>query len=92
MILVTETKLLPDDQTYEFFEIIGYTSYRKDRGNVRGGGVIIFVCDNLTSKLEINDIWLRNESVVCRVIYGKKFTLVACIYCPPDSSLDINHQ
>ena len=62
-------------------------SYRRDRGAVEdGGGVIILVKSPLVSEQICSQLWTNLELVVCRLHFGSKTVIVACIYRPPEST------
>ena len=70
-----------------YFQVRGYSEFRKDRGDSRAGGVIIFVHNSISSEIVLNDIWQDNETVTCKIRYGNKSLLVSCIYRPPGPNL-----
>ena len=84
IILITETKLNPNDQVSEYFKIAKYNYIRKDRVARGGGGVIIFTKEGLNCEeiklVSLNDI----EMIVFKVIFQQKTLVCACIYRPPE--------
>ena len=81
ILIVAETKLdssFPDAQ----FKVDGYNLYRKDR-NSHGGGVIIYINSNITSRqrpdLEFNEI----ESISVELCTDKTKWLLLGAYKPP---------
>ncbi|CAH2107460.1 unnamed protein product [Euphydryas editha] len=82
LIILTETWLKSDDEAKRF-RISGYTHYYNNRTNARGGGISIFVNNNLKHNLVegecLNDnhflwIYLRNFSLNVGAIYRKPDT------------------
>ena len=64
VILVTETKLCPSDDSSEYFGYSNYVLYRKDRENVDGGGgVAILVRSDLVSEPFFENSWNNTEVV-----------------------------
>ena len=78
IICITETWLYDSILNTEIFPH-NYTIYRRDRGS-RGGGVIIAISDNLTSKIVFCHTSL--ESIAVEVDISPK-TLIVCMYVPP---------
>ena len=85
---VCETKLLFSDLTQDCFRVSDYNIYRIDRpaGN-GGGGVAILVLNSLHSEIISNVICNRVECVVCKIKYGTRYLIAACIYRPPTPNL-----
>jgi hypothetical protein len=78
-------------------EVNGYQLFAKDREQIKGGGVAIYVRDDLICS-ELNLSMVRNgklvEQVWCSVNLNKERVIVGCIYRPPtarrESSIAIN--
>jgi len=70
----------------------GYQTFRKDRTNKKGGGVMLFVSNCL--KCELLDLPSYNlESVCCKIVLEEKETLlIVVIYRPPDCDKTIDEQ
>ena len=82
IVLITETKLLPEHVVTEYMHCTGYTVFRKDRGTGRGGGVLIMVQNTLSAVQLFEDSWNGIEAVVCQLRIGKKLMSLACIGHP----------
>ena len=86
MLVVQETKIdnsFPEAQ----FQIPGYTkAYRKDR-NIHGGGILVYVRDNIPSK-EVNtfEIEGNTEGIFIELNIRKSKWLLLATYKPPDIS------
>jgi hypothetical protein len=94
IIAVTETWLTDEILTSEF-SVEGYTLLRKDRKDLvktRGGGVAIYVKDeiNVTERDDLS-VQLFPESVWCELEFKGEKTLLGVCYRPPDS-LTVNNE
>ena len=77
------------------FEVSGFTMYRRDRKGIKkGGGVMVFVNDELTHKRrtdledsELEAVWLE----VCSFKF-KRSTLFAAIYRPPSHAKEMDEN
>ena len=78
IICITETWLHDSILNTEIFSH-NYTIYRRDRGS-RGGGIVIAISDNLTSKIVLCHISL--ESIAVEIDISPK-TLIVCMYGSP---------
>ena len=95
IIFLTETKLGPADLTSDYFNIEGFTAYRKDRiaiGDGPGGGIIILVKDTIVSEQIHNPIWEHIEMITCILRFGGKSVLASCVYRPPSSTYRYSHK
>ena len=91
---ITETWLTEEILTSEICPE-GYTLYRKDRKDLvktRGGGVALFVKNdiNITEREDINE-QLFPESLWCEILSKGDKTLLGVCYRPPDS-LTVNNE
>ena len=78
ILLISETKIdssFPNAQ----FSIKGYSLYRRDR-NAYGGGIILYVKDDIPSK--ILSISPHSENFYIEINMRKKKWLIGCIYNP----------
>lgn len=74
--------------------ISNYDLFNKDRVQVIGGGVAIYVRKDLNA-YEVDDFGLVNsncEQVWCKILAGNEVLLIGCIYRPPYSSKEINDE
>ena len=64
-----------------------YTLYNRDRENIRGGGVAIYINNAIDSHecYDLADVCLRSEQVWCVINVGGDAVLVGCVYKPPFS-------
>ena len=88
IICITETKLKSGEPTSDVFRHKDYLAYRKDRLVIRkkdAGGVLIFIRDFIVSEQVINQEWENIEIIVCRLLFGCKSVILACMYRPPSS-------
>ena len=85
VILVTETWF--NHKTLTALE--GYNMFNKDRQVVRGGGVVIYVRNDLRS-LVVTELSTDGEIAWCNINFGEEVLLVGCMYRPPHSSVDTN--
>lgn len=74
--------------------ITGYTIYKNDRKNgKKGGGVCIYVTDQLVSKEELPSLITNNKEEIWISIKSKdENVLIGCIYRPPNSDNEINEK
>ena len=67
--------------------IPGYSLYRKDRNNKKGGGVAVLVSDHLSSRprydLSLGD---ECESLIIEVKLGTTQALISSVYRPPNTN------
>ena len=89
IIMISETKLLSSDLSPDYFRLPNYDVFRNDRMSKNRGGVAILVQKPLSAEL-ILDVYHGTESIACKIKYGKRDLLVACMYRPPDSPQDYN--
>uniref|UniRef100_A0A1A8GC74 Helentron 4 helitron-like transposon replicase/helicase/endonuclease n=1 Tax=Nothobranchius korthausae TaxID=1143690 RepID=A0A1A8GC74_9TELE len=89
IIAITETWLKEGD---EEVQIEGYEMYFMNRNNKRGGGVALYVCHNLKSKVihnmstAIQDVM---EMITIEIISEKtKNIIISCIYRAPGSCVE----
>ena len=88
IIMISETKLLSSDLSPDYFRLPNYDVFRNDRmSKNRGGGVAILVQKPLSAEL-ILDVYHGTESIACKIKYGKRDLLIACMYRPPESPQD----
>ncbi len=84
IILITETWFNSNSIT----NIPNYNFYLKNRSTTRGGGVVIYVREDLSSS-EISDPILTNcseiEQIWCTVKIGHESIIIGCVYRPPQS-------
>lgn len=84
MVILTETWLHPEIEDHELFPSdFHFTTYRKDRTNRKGGGVLIAVRNTLQSSIIRHDnilemIWVCLHNASGKLVFG------VC-YRPPDS-------
>ena len=83
MIALTESHLKERINDYEI-HIDGFTSIRSDRSVREGGGIVVYIKDNLTISDDFNDSDSMNE-LSCVYINEIKVALVT-VYRPPDST------
>jgi len=77
------TELIPES----LVSIMGYHTVRKDRKTGKGGGVAVFIRDDLKWQRR-TDLENGIESIVIEIFLKKSKPLIICImYRPPDSSL-----
>ena len=88
-IAITESWLY-EDISDDLIALSGYKIYRNDRSHARGGGVCIYLSENIpcqrrldleNSSFECLWLWLRPERLPCRPLSG---IAVCLIYNPPD--------
>jgi hypothetical protein len=90
VILITETWF----HEYSIVNLENYKLYNKNREFVRGGGVAIYVRNDIES-FEAAEAKLQNfrsDQVWCKIKIGKELILVGCVYRPPFSDTDINNE
>ena len=88
IILISETWFNQSSLT----QLNNYSLYSRNRETVRGGGVAIYIRNDLKS-YEVNDSALSNpncEQIWCHLSVGKDSVLIGCIYRPPFSSRETN--
>jgi len=85
VLAISETwlsNIIPDS----FVNIKGYNLYRKDRLNTMGGGVAIFIKENITHTIPTN---LTNDMELIHVqikLEHRKPFMISCVYRPPSAS------
>ena len=89
---IAETRLGPEVND-NFINIPGYSVLRQDR-NIRGGGILLYVKENLKAKVLFSSTTeqrgkpLKPEYIFCSVWEGNSIpTLVVLVYRPPDVSI-----
>lgn len=92
IILITET-WLNADKLDSLVALPNYTLYRSDRQTKRGGGSCIYVKTEFGSvKITVQQNHMyqtgENDSIWLNVKIGRTEFLIACIYRPPDSSIE----
>ena len=90
IVAISETKLTKNKQVF----MPGWNIYRKDRTDRLGGGVILAIRQNLTSKRininQNNDTKTEIVAAEMRLANGSRL-VVASLYAPPNNhSLDTN--
>ena len=74
----------------ECFRLPDYDVFRNDRrARFRGGVVAILVHKSLSPE-GIPDVYHGTESIGCKIRYGNRVLLIACMYRPPESSQNYN--
>lgn len=70
-----------------------YNVFRRDRGKGKGGGVLLYVKNNLVcSQLSVpSEVKIENVSVKVSLSAEMTFTLF-CVYRPPSAKVDIYEQ
>jgi len=92
IIAVTETWTSPDIKDGEI-NIDGYTMFRKDRLHGKGGGVILYVKDSLTTTAyETAYNTEFSESVWCKILLKNQELIVGVCYRSPTSNDDNNNR
>ena len=83
IVCLTETHL--NNEVFDAnIHINGFTPFRCDRSNRKGGGVMIYVEDILTDVVEIFN--KSNGTCECIVLHLKSINLVTAVfYRPPDT-------
>ena len=92
MIFITET-WLQLKHLDELITIQGYSLFRSDRLVQRGGGVLIYLLDDIFSNLKVSVIPSNLpdlESIFLHISSSNFSLLVACIYRCPDSSFQVD--
>ena len=92
VVLITETKLMSDMTVSQYLDCRNFSVFRKDRGQGRGGGVIILVRHDLWATEILDSTWDNIEATTCHVTIGKKSILLSCMYRPPAASEEVNDQ
>lgn len=74
---------LIEDILNELIRIFGYNMVRRDRLNgLKGGGVVIYYCDNLNIFEDLKwNIYQDFEVVWINIIIRLQFILFGCLYC-----------
>ena len=88
VIMITETWF----NINSISKIDKYTLFCKNRDEVRGGGVAIYIRDDICS-LEVSDNILSKSSIEgiwCSIKIGTDLILLGCIYRPPHSAREVN--
>lgn len=85
---ITETWLNQNVLDNEFVPA-GFTVYRRDRRNKKGGGVLIAVSNNIRSKLVLTHVFA--EIITVELCLTPKSLYLSCVYVPPNCS-DVYHQ
>ena len=90
IISVTETWATVDIKDAEL-SIDGYSMYRMDRKVTRGGGVVLYIKENLRSNID-NKMMSEQfqDSVWCSVKTNEKTLLIGVCYRSPQSSKENN--
>ena len=86
ILLISETKIDSSFPTAQF-QIEGYTAYRLDR-NANGGGILLYIRENMPSTLLNSDISIESFSI--EITIRKKKWLLVCSY-NPNKNLISNH-
>jgi len=69
----------------------GYNHFAKNREATNGGGVVIFVRNDLKAiELQINT--KGAEMVWCNILLGTESLIVGCIYRPPHAKREVNME
>lgn len=94
VICLTETWL--NGNVLSLANITGYKSYHKVREGRRGGGVSIYINENISCKI-LDDYSISSDDIECLFIecqYRNVKFLIGCIYRPPsgDCGLYMNHM
>ena len=85
IVCLTETHL--SNEVFDAnIHINGFTPFRCDRSNRKGGGVMIYVKDNLTDVVEIFN--KSNGTCECIVLHLKSINLVTSVFYRPPSSIE----
>ena len=92
IIFVTETKLCPNDLTSDCFRLSNYTSYRKDREVINGGGGVIILVHNSLHSENSQITHHDTETITCKIKFGSRSLLAACVYRPPNSPEEYNNR
>ena len=79
-----------NEQTFTFH---GYDAFHTVRKNKRGGGVALYVTQELACKLLYCKSFVVNDILECVTIEillaGQKNVIVTCVYRSPDSNVDV---
>lgn len=85
--IITETHLKEHHQ-HGIFTLTGYDTIRRDRQAKKGGGVAIFVLNNLT--YEVIDLDSEHEIIWLKVNYNNTNYIFGAIYHPPCKKYKVN--
>ena len=93
LVCLTETWLTEDVADHEV-NLSGYSIIRRDRsyaGKVRGGGVAIYVDDELSTvrRIDLEHETLEHIVLEVRVEKRKHLSLVICVYIPPKDAVHV---
>ena len=83
ILCITETWLHSNVFDHEIVPS-GFTVYRRDRTNKRGGGVLIAVCSKIRSKLVFTHSFV--EIITIELCLSPKCLFLSCVYVPPNCS------
>ena len=87
---VTETWLSESDG--DEYNISGYTLYRKDRQDRRGGGVALYIRNSLDAQVLNLDKENNAESIWVRIMdTNSKGIIIGACYRPPNSDAEQNN-
>ena len=92
ILCLTETWTRPDVDDIEI-GITGYSMYRKDRADQRGGGIIFYVSERLNYKTTIEDMNIDFEHLLLKVKHSisREFYLMT-MYIPPNRVNDFKSK
>ena len=92
ILCLTETWTRPDVDDIEI-GITGYSMYRKDRADQRGGGIIVYVSERLNYKTTIEDMNIDFEHLLLKVKHSisREFYLMT-MYIPPNRVNDFKSK
>lgn len=79
---------LDDSISDSEIELSGYSVYRHDRKNRRGGGVALYVLENVKHTLR-RDLEDDFEAIWIEMQLNKVKYLIGCVYRAPDKSLEV---
>ena len=71
---------------YDEIHIPGYNIYRRDRKTGAGGGVCIYVKENIYVNLRTDLMFENIEAIWAEIRQGDTQYLVSCIYRPPSAT------
>lgn len=84
---VSESKLKIDIDHDDAFEASGFILYRDDRLHKDGGGVAVWVSENLQHRLIVFETIVKPVHIECVWIYFQKNkSALCCVYIPPNQS------
>lgn len=90
IIMVTETWF----NCKSIKKVPNYTLFNKDRSQIRGGGVAIYVRMDVES-IDIYEGGLSDvvgEQIWCKIVVGSESLLLGCIYRPPFSNFEVMEE